>query len=64
MAKDKAGHGSEAHKEFHKPQVEHGKYKQGNEFHGLSPGEFYYQKRLHEQAIQMQIDKAKSMKLR
>ena len=33
MAKDKEGHGSEAHREGHKPQVEHGKYGKGTEFH-------------------------------
>ena len=33
MAKDKLGHGSEAHREGHKPQVEHGKYEKGSEYH-------------------------------
>ena len=33
MAKDKEGHGSEAHREGHKPQVEHGKYEKGTEHH-------------------------------
>ena len=33
MAKDKLGHGSEAHREGHKPQVEHGKYVKGSEYH-------------------------------
>ena len=37
MAKDKEGHGSEAHRNFHKPQVEHGKYGKGRDHHtGLS----------------------------
>ena len=31
--KDKLGHGSEAHRNFHKPQVEHGKYGKGTDFH-------------------------------
>ena len=35
MAKDKLGHGSEAHREGHKPQVEHGKYGKGSEYHGI-----------------------------
>jgi hypothetical protein len=35
--KDKLGHGSEKHREFHKPQVEHGKYGKGRDHHtGLS----------------------------
>jgi hypothetical protein len=33
MAKDKEGHGSEAHREGHKPQVEYGNYEKGSEFH-------------------------------
>jgi hypothetical protein len=33
MAKDKEGHGSEAHREGHKPKVEQGKYGNGTEFH-------------------------------
>ena len=36
MAKDKEGHGSEAHREGHKPQVEHGKYSPGYHFHAGS----------------------------
>ena len=35
MAKDKEGHGSEAHREGHKPQVEHGKYGKGHQYHDL-----------------------------
>lgn len=33
MAKDKEGHGSEAHREGHKPQVEQGKYGKGEDYH-------------------------------
>lgn len=33
MAKDKEGHGSEAHREGHKPQVEHGGYGKGHHYH-------------------------------
>jgi hypothetical protein len=33
MAKDQAGHGSEAHREHHRPQVEHGPYGNGEHFH-------------------------------
>ena len=35
MAKDKEGHGSEAHREGHKPQVEHGGYGKGSSYHDL-----------------------------
>lgn len=35
MAKDKDGHGSEAHRNFHKPQVEHGSYSKGNEYQSV-----------------------------
>ena len=33
MAKDKEGHGSEAHREGHKPQVQQGKCGNGTSFH-------------------------------
>ena len=35
--KDKLGHGSEKHREFHKPQVEHGGYVKGTEYHANAP---------------------------